>query len=156
MLYSYLIDKIKANFPFEPTKDQLKVIELLSEFILTKESKSLMLIKGYAGTGKTSLIASVIKVLNELKQKTVLLAPTGRAAKVFSSYAGHPAYTIHKEIYRQKTQTSFEADFSLDKNFKKETLFFVDEASMISNQGFSESLFGSGRLLDDLLSYVLF
>lgn len=154
MLYSYLIDKIKANFPFEPTKDQLKVIELLSEFILTKESKSLMLIKGYAGTGKTSLIASVIKVLNELKQKTVLLAPTGRAAKVFSSYAGHPAYTIHKEIYRQKTQTSFEADFSLDKNFKKETLFFVDEASMISNQGFSESLFGSGRLLDDLLSYV--
>lgn len=154
MLYKYIIHKIKENFPFEPTKDQFNVIELVSRFILSKEASEILLIKGYAGTGKTSLMATIIKVLQELKQQTVLLAPTGRAAKVFSYYAGHPAFTIHKEIYRQKTQTNFQADFSLDKNLKRQTLFFVDEASMISNQSYSDSLFGSQRLLDDLITYV--
>ncbi|NLZ74158.1 MAG: AAA family ATPase [Bacteroidales bacterium] len=154
MLYKYIIHKIKENFPFEPTKDQFNVIELVSRFILSKETNEILLIKGYAGTGKTSLIATIIKVLQELKQQTVLLAPTGRAAKVFSYYAKHSAFTIHKEIYRQKIQTNFQTDFSLDKNLRKQTLFFVDEASMISNQRFSDSLFGSQRLLDDLITYV--
>ncbi len=154
MLYKYIIHKIKENFPFEPTKDQFNVIELIARFLLSKESNEILLIKGYAGTGKTSLIATIIKVLQEFKQQAVLLAPTGRAAKVFSYYAKHPAYTIHKEIYRQKIQTNFQTDFSLDRNLKKQALFFVDEASMISNQSFSDSLFGSQRLLDDLIAYV--
>ncbi len=154
MLYNYLVHKIKENFPFEPTKDQLNVIELIAQFLLSKDAKEILLIKGYAGVGKTSLIASVIQTMEQLKQPAVLLAPTGRAAKVFSSYANYPAFTIHKEIYRQKTQTDFQVDFSLDRNLKKQTTFFVDEASMISNQGYSDALFGTGYLLDDLISYV--
>ena len=154
MLYNYLVHKIKENFPFEPTKDQLNVIELIAQFLLSKDAKEILLIKGYAGVGKTSLIASVIQTMEQLKQPAVLLAPTGRAAKVFSSYASYPAFTIHKEIYRQKTQTDFQVDFSLDRNLKKQTTFFVDEASMISNQGYSDALFGTGYLLDDLISYV--
>lgn len=154
MLYNYLVHKIKENFPFEPTKDQLNVIELIAQFLLSKDAKEILLIKGYAGVGKTSLIASVIQTMEQLKQPAVLLAPTGRAAKVFSSYADYPAFTIHKEIYRQKTQTDFQVDFSLDRNLKKQTTFFVDEASMISNQGYSDALFGTGYLLDDLISYV--
>lgn len=154
MLYNYLVHKIKENFPFEPTKDQLNVIELIVQFLLSKDAKEILLIKGYAGVGKTSLIASVIQTMEQLKQPAVLLAPTGRAAKVFSSYADYPAFTIHKEIYRQKTQTDFQVDFSLDRNLKKQTTFFVDEASMISNQGYSDALFGTGYLLDDLISYV--
>lgn len=154
MLYNYLVHKIKENFPFEPTKDQLKVIELIAQFLLSKDAKEILLIKGYAGVGKTALIASVIQTMEQLKQSAVLLAPTGRAAKVFSSYANYPAFTIHKEIYRQKTQTDFQTDFSLDRNLKKQTTFFIDEASMISNQGYSDALFGTGYLLDDLISYV--
>ncbi len=154
MLYNYIIHKIKENFPFEPTKDQLKVIELIAQFLLSKDAKEILLIKGYAGVGKTALIASVIQTMEQLKQSAVLLAPTGRAAKVFSSYANYPAFTIHKEIYRQKTQTDFQTDFSLDRNLKKQTTFFIDEASMISNQGYSDALFGTGYLLDDLISYV--
>ena len=114
----------------------------------------MFLLKGYAGTGKTSLIGALVKTLDQLEQKCILLAPTGRAAKVFSHYAGHPAYTIHKKIYRQKSFSNELDNFSMNDNLHQHTLFIVDEASMIANEGLSGSMFGTGRLLDDLIQYV--
>ena len=111
-------------------------------------------ISGYAGTGKTSLIGALVKTLDQLQQKCVLLAPTGRAAKVFSHYAQHPAYTIHKKIYRQRNFSNDLDNFSLDDNLHQHTLFIVDEASMIANDGLAGAVFGTGRLLDDLIQYV--
>jgi exodeoxyribonuclease-5 len=111
-------------------------------------------LKGYAGTGKTSLIGALVKTLDQLEQKCILMAPTGRAAKVFSHYAGHPAYTIHKKIYRQKSFSNEIDNFSMNDNLHQHTLFIVDEASMIANEGLSGSMFGTGRLLDDLIQYV--
>jgi len=112
-----------------------------------------MILRGSAGTGKTTLAAAIVKALVRLQQKMILLAPTGRAAKVFSLYAGHPAYTIHRRIYRQKSAGSLSA-FTLNDNLNRDTLFIIDEASMISNQGLGESAFGSGYLLDDLMQFV--
>ena len=120
---------------------------------MSRRGMELFLLRGYAGTGKTTLVGALVKTLAELKQPVVLMAPTGRAAKVFSSYAGCPAYTIHKRIYRQKSITD-DSSFSLNVNLSKHTLFIVDEASMISNEGLSSSVFGTGRLLDDLIQYV--
>ncbi len=113
-----------------------------------------MLIKGYAGTGKTTMINALTQSLNNLKIRSVLMAPTGRAAKVMAGYTGMSAFTIHKKIYRQKTSTDGMGRFVLDKNLYKNTYFVVDEASMISNEPNESSIFGSGRLLDDLLEYV--
>lgn len=126
---------------------------MMSQFLMSRHGMELFLLRGYAGTGKTTLVGALVKTLTELKQSVVLMAPTGRAAKVFSAYAGHPAYTIHKRIYRQKSITD-DSSFSLNVNLAKHTLFIVDEASMISNDGLSSSTFGSGRLLDDLIQYV--
>ena len=112
-----------------------------------------MVLRGSAGTGKTSLGAALVSALLQLKQRLVLLAPTGRAAKVFSLHAAVPAYTIHRRIYRQKTAGDLSA-FSLNANLQRDTLFIVDEASMIDNQGFADSAFGSGCLLDDLIQFV--
>ena len=97
MINSYISQQIERNFPYKPTDDQFLALHTLTEFLLSEEPDSLLLIKGYAGTGKTSLVGALVKTLNELKQKTFLLAPTGRAAKVFSGYAGQKAYTIHKK-----------------------------------------------------------
>ena len=113
----------------------------------------LFLLRGYAGTGKTTLVGALVKTLVALKQPVVLMAPTGRAAKVFSAYAECPAYTIHKRIYRQKSLTD-DTSFSLCPNLSKHTLFIVDEASMVANDGLSSTTFGTGRLLDDLIQYV--
>ena len=154
MITHYLVQQIKTNFLYKPTIGQEKAINLLANFLFSKQSDAIFLLKGYAGTGKTSLIGALVKALDELKQKCVLLAPTGRAAKVFSSYAGHPAYTIHKKIYRQKSFSNDISQFSLNDNLHQHTLFIVDEASMIANQGLSGSGFGSGRLLDDLIAYI--
>ena len=126
----------------------------MSDFMFLPKNETLFLLKGYAGTGKTSLFSALVKTLDQLQQKCVLLAPTGRAAKVFASYAGHPAYTIHKRIYRQQTVSADMGNFALNDNLSKHTLFIVDEASMISNQGLTGSAFGTGCLLDDLISYV--
>jgi exodeoxyribonuclease-5 len=109
---------------------------------------------GYAGTGKTSIISSIVKTLNMLRMRSVLLAPTGRAAKVLASYSGQQAFTIHKKIYRQKSSKDGLGSFSLDRNLHKDTFFIVDEASMVSNNSGDSSLFGSGRLLDDLIEFV--
>jgi exodeoxyribonuclease-5 len=109
---------------------------------------------GYAGTGKTSIISSVVKTLDLLRMRAVLLAPTGRAAKVLASYSGRQAFTVHKKIYRQKSSKDGLGSFSLDRNLHKDTFFIVDEASMVSNSSGDSSLFGSGKLLDDLIEYV--
>jgi exodeoxyribonuclease-5 len=154
MINNYLIRQILHNFPFEPTKDQQLALNELARFLSLPDTDSLLLLKGYAGTGKTSLIGALVKTVTELKQKTVLLAPTGRAAKVFASYAGHKAFTIHKKIYRQKAFSNEPTGFLPAENLYKDTLFIVDEASMISNEGSDSSVFGSGRLLDDLIHYV--
>ena len=112
------------------------------------------MLRGYAGTGKTSLVGALVKAMDKLQQKSVLLAPTGRAAKVFSAYAGHPAFTIHKKIYRQQAFSNEVSNFSINDNLTTHTLYIVDEASMISNEGLSGSMFGTGRLLDDLVEFV--
>ena len=154
MLNNFFLEQIKKNFPFEPTGEQYEVLEKWSDFLFSRNNHSLFLLKGYAGTGKSSLVGAVVKTLNELKQKSVLLAPTGRAAKVFSAYSGQNAYTIHKKIYRQKEFSNEPSGFVLADNLHKHTLFIVDEASMISNDGLDSSFFGSGRLLNDLIHYV--
>lgn len=154
MINSYLSCQIKQNFPYTPTDDQNFALDVLSGFLLSTETDTLLLLKGYAGTGKTSLVGALVKTMTELKQKAILLAPTGRAAKVFSGYAGQKAYTIHKKIYRQKAFSNEPKGFLPAENLHKDTLFIVDEASMISNDGLDSFSFGSGRLLDDLIHYV--
>ena len=154
MIQTYLGQQIKTNFPYKPTSEQENVVKKLAEFLFSQKLEELFLLKGYAGTGKTSLIGALVKTLDQLEQKCILLAPTGRAAKVFSHYAGHPAYTIHKKIYRQKSFSNELDNFSMNDNLHQHTLFIVDEASMIANDGLSGSMFGTGRLLDDLIQYV--
>ena len=154
MINSYLSRQITQNFPYDPTEDQVLALNLLSNFLLSEESDSLLLLKGYAGTGKTSLVGALVKTMAELKQKSILLAPTGRAAKVFSGYAGQKAFTIHKKIYRQKAFSNEPTGFHPADNLHKDTLFIVDEASMIANEGLDSFVFGTGRLLDDLVQYV--
>ena len=154
MVNTYLGQQIKTNFPYKPTFEQEKVVKILADFLFSRKMDTLFLLKGYAGTGKTSLIGALVKTLDQLEQKCILLAPTGRAAKVFAHYAGHPAYTIHKKIYRQKSFSNEMDNFSINDNLHQHTLFIVDEASMISNEGLSGSMFGTGRLLDDLIQYV--
>ena len=154
MINTYLGQQIKTNFPYKPTFEQENVVKILADFLFARKSDVLFLLKGYAGTGKTSLIGALVKTLDQLEQKCVLLAPTGRAAKVFAHYAGHPAFTIHKKIYRQRSFSNELDNFSMNDNLHQHTLFIVDEASMIANDGLSGSMFGLGRLLDDLIQYV--
>ena len=154
MINNYLERQIKENFPYEPTSEQEKAVKSLSEFLTAPRGEVVFLLRGYAGTGKTSLVGALVRTLDKLQQKSVLLAPTGRAAKVFSAYAGHPAFTIHKKIYRQRSFSNELDNFFLNENLTTHTLYIVDEASMISNEGLSGSVFGTGRLLDDLVQFV--
>ena len=154
MINNYLERQIKENFPYEPTLEQEIAVKSLSEFLLSTLADEVFILRGYAGTGKTSLVGALVKTMDQLLQKSVLLAPTGRAAKVFSAYAGHPAFTIHKKIYRQQAFSNELSNFSINDNLATNTLFIVDEASMISNEGLSGSMFGTGRLLDDLVQFV--
>ena len=154
MLNNYLTQQIKRNFCYQPTEKQEKAIECIADFLFKPENDTLLLLKGYAGTGKTTLIGAVVRTLSEMRAGYVLMASTGRAAKVFSRYSGFSAYTIHKKIYRQKSFSNDLDNFSLNDNLHKNTLFIVDEASMISNDGLTGASFGSGRLLDDLIEYV--
>jgi exodeoxyribonuclease V len=151
MLQNFIASRILDQLPFEPTGQQTQLIEELGVFLMSTDNEKAFLLRGYAGTGKTSVVSALVRALNELKQKTVLLAPTGRAAKVIAGYSGFPAFTIHKKIYRQKSMSEFR--FQLADNLQTHTLFIVDEASMISNIG-NETAFGSGRLLDDLVEFV--
>ena len=138
-------------FPYEPTQGQAALLNRLSSFLSRESRNDIFLLKGYAGTGKTSVVGALVKHYTAMDVPVVLAAPTGRAAKVLSQYAEHQAYTIHKLIYRQRTSAS-DTSFELGFNRLRNALFIVDECSMISNSG--DSVFGSGCLLDDLLQYV--
>jgi exodeoxyribonuclease-5 len=138
-----------SNLGNIPTDDQSGALKKLASYICDNNNDVIFLMTGYAGTGKTSIIT-----LGLLRMRTVLLAPTGRAAKVLSSYSGSQAFTIHKKIYRQKSSKDGIGSFSLDRNLHRDTFFIVDEASMVSNTSGDSSIFGSGRLLDDLIEYV--
>lgn len=153
MLDNYIVSKLVDNLEFQPTPSQEELIGSLALFIGSDDPREVMLIRGYAGTGKTTLVNSMVRTLIGMKQCVVLLAPTGRAAKVLNAYTGYPAWTIHKKIYRQKSGSDGLGNFVLDRNLHKNTMFIIDEASMIGNSA-GESLFGSGNLLSDLLQYV--
>ena len=154
MVDKYIYKKISEYFPYEPTEEQQKAIAAIAAFAADTTPRSLLILRGYAGTGKTSVLGAVVKALHAMERPSVLLAPTGRAAKVFAEYAERDAFTIHKKIYRQKSFSNDFGSFSLGKNLQKNTLFIVDEASMISGDTGEMTPFGSGNLLDDLLSYV--
>ncbi len=154
MLSDYFIQRLSENLPYVPTEEQAGLVARLAEFLWDDNVPSVFVIKGYAGTGKTSLVGALVKTLEAFERACVLLAPTGRAAKVFASYAAHPAYTIHKKIYRQRAFTGDFTGFQLAHNAHKNTFFIVDEASMIANEAAEGAHYGSGLLLDDLFDFV--
>ena len=151
MLEDFIIARIKAELPWQPNEEKEGLLKSLGAFLVSRDPRKAFILRGYAGTGKTSVMSALVRALDGLKQPCVLLAPTGRAAKVLSKYSGFPAYTIHKKIYRQR-QLGMEA-FSLSDNRHIRTLFIVDEASMLSGSR-DNPTFGSGCLLDDLVRYV--
>ncbi len=146
--------ELLAKFPYQPTIKQSELFHLLVTFIFSKDHQSLFLLKGYAGTGKTTTISTLVNNLWKSGKKAVLLAPTGRAAKVISGYSKKPAFTIHKKIYFPKKQKNGSVDFTLQPNKHANTIFIVDEASMIPDRPQNSKLFENGSLLDDLISYV--
>ncbi len=154
-IHQYIVNKLIEGLGFAPTECQKKLFSELSDFISPGYSDGdIMVINGYAGTGKTSAVNSLVRFLSESATNHILLAPTGRAAKVLSGYCNRKAYTVHKQIYRQKSMRDGVGQFALDINKNKETIFIVDEASLIS-AGYGDSgIFGSGSLLDDLIEYV--
>ena len=151
MLEDFIIQRIRAELPFVPNEEKEGLFRLLGAFLVSPCREKCFLLKGYAGTGKTSVVSALVRALEGLQQPCILLAPTGRAAKVLARYSGKAAFTIHKYIYRQQ-QLGVEA-FSLADNRHKQTLFIVDEASMLSATR-DNGVFGSGSLMDDLIKYV--
>ena len=142
---------------YDPNDEQNELIAGFARFCVSCTGNSLLLLNGYAGTGKTSITGALVKTLSHFGMKAMLLAPTGRAAKVFSEYAGHPAYTIHRKIYRQHSYSPEDyGGFNIAENKYTDTIFIVDEASMIANATSvaDGAIFGTGRLLDDLIHYV--
>ena len=154
MLSTHISHQIYAKLSFEATFNQKKIIEKLSQWLADPDHRRIFMLNGYAGTGKTTIIATLVSALKELGIKTILLAPTGRAAKVLAHYSNSEALTIHKRIYRERTTANYEAKFSLDYNKERDALFIVDEASMLTTSSAEDSTFGSGNLLDDLVKYV--
>ena len=154
MLSEHIASQIYGNFGFTPTFGQKKTIEKLSEWLTDPAADTIFILNGYAGTGKTTLIAATVAALKSMKIKTVLLAPTGRAAKVAGQYTREKSYTIHKKIYRQKSASDIDSGFALDFNKDADTIYIVDEGSMLSDHASENRLFGSGSLLDDLITYV--
>lgn len=154
MINTELERLIKDEFSFLMTIDQEHAVTVMADFLCSHVREGVFLLNGYAGTGKTSLVGALVRILTHLRQNVVLLAPTGRAAKVFALNSGHKALTIHKKIYRQKSFSGSFGNFSLNDNLHKHTLFIVDEASMISDNSEGDISFGSGSLLDDLIQYV--
>lgn len=154
MLNTDIATQIYTKICFKPTLCQKKIVEELANFLSDEDFSKIFVLNGYAGTGKTTLISALVAALNSLKIKTILLAPTGRAAKVLGRYAHERALTIHKRIYRERTNAQYESKFTLNINKEQEAVFIVDEASMLSNNSGDGQLFGSGALLDDLVTYV--
>ena len=154
MLEDEITYRILKEFPFEPTGEQRAALRTFAAFLTDRDSHAAMILRGSAGTGKTVLASAIVRAMTLLKQKVVLLAPTGRAAKVFALNSGHEALTIHRKIYRERSFSGPSGAFNLNDNLHADTLFIVDEASMVSNSGHESSAFGSGCLLDDLIRYV--
>ena len=152
----YLEGLFVQKLGMEPTAGQKELFAKLGEFLTVPQDEfPILVVRGYAGTGKTTAISAFIKVLKDLRYKYILLAPTGRAAKVLSNYSGVQAKTIHKQIYRQKSLADKDANFRLDFNKNRDTVFIVDEASLITiGTGMESTIFGSGDLLEDLISYI--
>ncbi len=152
---THIATQIYGKICFQTTLCQKKIVEMFSEWLADGDFSRIFLLNGYAGTGKTTLIAAFVAELKDLNLKPVLLAPTGRAAKVLSRYTAQQALTIHKRIYRERTNAEYESKFSLDINRERGAVFIVDEASMIADRTSGEDqLFGSGSLLEDLVQYV--
>lgn len=151
MIFDDFLAKTEQNLSLKPTKEQRLCLECFCQFVRSRHPDSLFLLTGYAGTGKTTLVGAIVRTLLEWKQRVVLLAPTGRAAKVFSQHADQPAFTIHRRIYREQSEERFSLRPA---ELNRDTLFIVDEASMIANEGLSGNVFGTGCLLDDLLQFV--
>ena len=154
---SFLAGKMAGYLAFPPTECQRRLFDTIAEFAVQYGECDLLLVRGYAGTGKTSAIAAFVRTLKELGYNYVLLSPTGRSAKVLSGFTGEKASTIHKHIYRQKSLAGGIGEFQLNINRAKDTFFIVDEASLISTSSavMQDSIFGSGDLLSDLISFVL-
>lgn len=152
-MYDSLKYQILRNFPFDPTTDQMHALDVFERFMTDSDERCVMILRGSAGTGKTSLASAIVRTLLDLQYKISLLAPTGRAAKVFSLNSGQPAATIHRSIYRERTFAGLDGKFNLNANLYRNRLFMIDEASMISLTSVN-STFGSGCLLDDLIQFV--
>ena len=152
----FLAGKMAEHLSFPPTEGQRRLFAALADFAVSYEECDILLVSGYAGTGKTSAISAFVRTLKELKYNYVLLAPTGRAAKVLSGFTGEKSSTIHKHIYRQKSLAGGIGEFQLNVNKAKDTYFIVDEASLISTSAavMQDTLFGSGDLLSDLVSFI--
>lgn len=144
---------LKKQFPFTPTNKQDLFFQMIAEFCTNNDNNEIFVLKGYAGTGKTTVISTIVNNLTEINKKYVLLAPTGRAAKVISNYSQKPAFTIHKKIYFPK-KVAGGVSFSMQQNKHKNTIFIVDEASMISDTNTDSNAFENSSLLDDLISYI--
>ena len=154
MIVDELKYKILQQFGFPPTLEQANALDVFARFLTDRNPQVVMILRGSAGTGKTSLSGAIVRTLQSIRQKVMLLAPTGRAAKVFSLNSGTPAYTIHRRIYREKSFSGVDGQFNLNDNLFTDTLFMVDEASMVANMGLGGMNFGSGCLLDDLVHFV--
>lgn len=153
MTITDFVNRIETMLGFAPTADQHMALTTFGRFLALREAGAVMVMRGSAGTGKTALAGAMVRTMNSLGQKLCLMAPTGRAAKVLSSTCDLPAYTIHRRIYREKSYQGLDGAFALNNNLSHNTLFVVDEASMVSDIP-GEGSFGSGNLLDDLLQYV--
>lgn len=145
---------LRQKFPFDPTLKQNIALDQLSNFVLSTNSNQLYLLKGFAGTGKTSIIGTLVSNLWHIKKSAVLMAPTGRAAKVISNYSGKEAFTIHKKVYFPKKDSGGGVKFVIQPNKHRNTIFIVDEASMVPDLPSDSKLFENGSLLDDLMQYV--
>ena len=154
MIVDELKYKILEQFGFPPTPEQANALDVFARFMTDRNPHAVMILRGSAGTGKTSLSGAIVRTMKAIGQKVMLLAPTGRAAKVFSLSSGSPAFTIHRRIYREKAFSGVDGQFNLNDNLYTDTLFMVDEASMIANEGLPGGVFGTGRLLDDLIQFV--
>ena len=150
---SFFYSLLKRQFPFTPTNKQDLFFQLIAEFCTNNDDNEIFVLKGYAGTGKTTVISTIVNNLIEINKKYVLLAPTGRAAKVISNYSQKSAFTIHKKIYFPK-KVAGGVSFTMQQNKHKNTIFIVDEASMISDTNTDSNAFENGSLLDDLISYI--
>jgi ATP-dependent exoDNAse (exonuclease V) alpha subunit len=145
---------LQKQFPFQPTVKQDIFFQMISVFLTNSNNDEIFVLKGYAGTGKTTVISTIVNNLISINKKYVLLAPTGRAAKVIANYSNKPAQTIHKKIYFPKKNSGGGVSFTMQPNKHKNTIFIIDESSMISDVNSESKLYENGSLLDDLISYV--